>query len=95
MKRVNINHHCCGLREVSEQSIYTKLNMEAILSSETSVHTRSTRRHIPEGGILQVEDDPTIGYLYRVEVGSIADVSEVHAVSFFGVEVNKISNLPY
>jgi hypothetical protein len=28
--------------------------MEAILSSETSVYTRSTRRHIPEDGILQV-----------------------------------------
>jgi hypothetical protein len=28
------------------------LKMEAIHSSETSVHTRSTRRHIPEDGIL-------------------------------------------
>jgi hypothetical protein len=28
------------------------LKMEAIRSSETSVHTRSTRRHIPEDGIL-------------------------------------------
>jgi hypothetical protein len=28
------------------------LNMEAIRSSETSVHTRSTRRHIPEDSIL-------------------------------------------
>jgi hypothetical protein len=26
--------------------------MEAIFSSETSVHTRSTQRHIPEDGIL-------------------------------------------
>jgi hypothetical protein len=26
--------------------------MEAICFSETSVHTRSTRRHIPEDGIL-------------------------------------------
>jgi hypothetical protein len=28
------------------------LKMEATCSSETSVHTRSTRRHIPEDGIL-------------------------------------------
>jgi hypothetical protein len=28
------------------------LKMEAIRSSETSVHTRSTWRHIPEDGIL-------------------------------------------
>jgi hypothetical protein len=28
------------------------LEMEAIYSSETSVHTRSTRRHFPEDGIL-------------------------------------------
>jgi hypothetical protein len=28
------------------------LKMEGICSSETSVHTRSTRRHIPEDGIL-------------------------------------------
>jgi hypothetical protein len=28
------------------------LKMEAIRSSETSVHTRSTRRHIPEDGII-------------------------------------------
>jgi hypothetical protein len=32
------------------------LKMEAIRSSETSVHTRSTRRHIPEDGILQSSD---------------------------------------
>jgi hypothetical protein len=31
---------------------FSTLNMEAIRSSETSVHTRSTRRHIPEDGIL-------------------------------------------
>jgi hypothetical protein len=29
------------------------LKMELIYSSETSVHTRSTRRHIPEDGIFQ------------------------------------------
>jgi hypothetical protein len=33
---------------------FSTLKMEAIHSSETSVHTRSARRHIPEDGILQV-----------------------------------------
>jgi hypothetical protein len=32
---------------------FSTLNMEAIRSFETSVHRRSTRRHIPEDGILQ------------------------------------------
>jgi hypothetical protein len=36
------------------------LTMEAIRSSETSVHTRSTRRHIPEDGIPQ-----SLNYLIR------------------------------
>jgi hypothetical protein len=31
---------------------FSTLKMEAIRSSEMSVHTRSTRRHIPEDGIL-------------------------------------------
>jgi hypothetical protein len=31
---------------------FSTLKMEAILSSETSVHTRFTRRYIPEDGIL-------------------------------------------
>jgi hypothetical protein len=31
---------------------FSSLKMEAIRSSETSVYTRSTRRHIPENGIL-------------------------------------------
>jgi hypothetical protein len=31
---------------------FCTLKMEGIRSSETSVHTRSTRRHIPEDGIL-------------------------------------------
>jgi hypothetical protein len=31
---------------------FSTLKMEAILSSETLVHTRCTRRHIPEDGIL-------------------------------------------
>jgi hypothetical protein len=35
---------------------FSTLKMEAIRSSETSIHTRSTRRHIPEDGVLQVND---------------------------------------
>jgi hypothetical protein len=31
---------------------FSTLKIEAIYSSETSVHTRSTQRHIPEDGIL-------------------------------------------
>jgi hypothetical protein len=32
---------------------FSTLKMETIHSSETSVHTRSTRRHITEDGILR------------------------------------------
>jgi hypothetical protein len=32
---------------------FSTLKMEAIRSSETSVHTRATRRHISEDGIFQ------------------------------------------
>jgi hypothetical protein len=34
------------------RSDFSTLMMEAICSSETSVHTGSARRHVPEGGIL-------------------------------------------
>jgi hypothetical protein len=33
---------------------FSTLNMETICSSETSVHTRSTRRHIPDDGVLKI-----------------------------------------
>jgi hypothetical protein len=39
-------------RAVSSLADFYTLKMKAIRSSETSVHTRSTRRHIPEDGIL-------------------------------------------
>jgi hypothetical protein len=37
---------------VDPRADFSALEMEAICSSETSVHTTSTRRHIPEDGIL-------------------------------------------
>jgi hypothetical protein len=39
-------------RAGSSLADFSTLKMEAIRSSETWVHTRSTRRHIPEDGIL-------------------------------------------
>jgi hypothetical protein len=44
------------------------LKMEAIRSSETSVHTRSTRRHIPEDCILRLE------YVAKILFGRISPV---------------------
>jgi hypothetical protein len=37
---------------VSSLADFSTMKMEAICSSETSVHTRSIRRHIPEDGVL-------------------------------------------
>jgi hypothetical protein len=48
---------------------FLTLKMEAIRSSETSVHTRSTRLHIPEDGILHVSFCPqsvTGIYVFRI-----------------------------
>jgi hypothetical protein len=39
----------------SVAELYT-VKMEALRSSETSVHAKSTRRHIPEDGILLYND---------------------------------------
>jgi hypothetical protein len=43
----------CTLHAGSLFADFSTLKMEAIRSSETSVHTRTTRRHIPEDSILQ------------------------------------------
>jgi hypothetical protein len=44
---------CCHLFTlVPRFRNFSTLKMETILYSETSVHTRSTRRHVPEDGIL-------------------------------------------
>jgi hypothetical protein len=45
---------CRSAQAGSSLADYSTLNMEAISSSETSVHRRSTRHQIPEDGILQL-----------------------------------------
>jgi hypothetical protein len=49
---------------------FSTLKMEAIPSSKTSVHTRSTRRHIPEDGILHSDrrESPRSYFLNEVSV---------------------------
>jgi hypothetical protein len=43
---------------------FSTLKMEAICSSETSVHTRSTQCHIPEDGILHRSYKVALLYFY-------------------------------
>jgi hypothetical protein len=42
---------------------FSTLKMEAIRSSETSVHTRSTRRHAPEDGLLHSRHENLKSYI--------------------------------
>jgi hypothetical protein len=60
---------------------FSTLKMEAIRSSETSVHTRSTRRHIPEGGILHIH------YFLRQMLRAL---NFVYAYKFYESESEKI-----
>jgi hypothetical protein len=46
---------------------FSTLKMEAIRSSETSFHIRSTQRHIPEDGILHSHRNENLkSYLFRI-----------------------------
>jgi hypothetical protein len=53
----------------SSHADFSTLKMEAICSSETSVHTRSTRRHIPEHGILHSHRRDNLKYYTDFNVG--------------------------
>jgi hypothetical protein len=73
------NWWLCLLATSHEHSSLTKfstLKMEAIHSSETSVHTRSTQCHIPEDSILHSHrhEKPQLlhelGYFRNAETGS-------------------------
>jgi hypothetical protein len=44
---------------------FSTLKMEAIRSSETSVDTRSTRRHIPEDGILHSDRRENLKFYFH------------------------------
>jgi hypothetical protein len=44
------------IANVSSSQILATLMLEAIYSSETSIHTRAAWHNIPEGGILHVSD---------------------------------------
>jgi hypothetical protein len=54
---------------------FSTLKVEAIRSSETSVHTRSTRRYIPEDGILHSHRSENLrSYIDVLAYGKAKDV---------------------
>jgi hypothetical protein len=61
----------------SSPADFSTLKMEAIRSSETSVHTRSTRRQIPEDGILHShrrENLKSYISLFRLKVRAVKNL---------------------
>jgi hypothetical protein len=57
---------------------FSTLKMEAILFSEASVYARSTRRHIPEDGILHSHRRANLkSYMAFLEVYSFSDGQKV------------------
>jgi hypothetical protein len=63
---------------------FSTLKMEAIRSSETSVHTRSSWRHIPEDGILNIQ---TVPHLFSYPSGStFGSFTKEHHSSKTGIQ---------
>jgi hypothetical protein len=52
VRRISVSRLQPPAHAGSSHADFSTLKIEAISSSETSVHTRPTRRHIPEDGIL-------------------------------------------
>jgi hypothetical protein len=61
---------------------FSTLKMETIRSSETSVHTRSTRRHIPEDGILHSHRCENLeSYLRKIVVKNFVTYTRIILLS--------------